>query len=166
MSTKRVMPAVAGLTAAMLWVLPVAAADAPGTMPGDEAMTCQQIAAELTPYMQQMMPGVMALAKTAQDVRERGEQRVAEEVPAATALTAAATASHADPTGMAANAVGQAEAVRQHDAWQRSMIEDKPLRDQYSAQAGQVVAQGQQMQSNVRLQRLMQLVGEKRCDSR
>jgi hypothetical protein len=87
-------------------------------------------------------------------------------MPAATALAAAATASHADPTGIAGRAVGQAELIHQREAWQRSMVEDQPLRDKYRTQTGQLVAQGQQMQSDPRLQRLMQLVGEKHCDNR
>ena len=43
------------------------------------------------------------------------------------------------------------------------MVEDKPLRDKFNAQAGQLVAQGQEMQSSARLQHLLQLVQEKHC---
>lgn len=126
--------------------------DPPGAMPGDEAMTCEQIATELTPYMQQMKPSVASAATTAQEVKERGKQRVAEDVPAATALLGAATASGADPTGISSRAVGQAEVIHQQGVWQRSMVEDKPLHDKYHAQTGEVVAQGKQMQSNARIQ--------------
>lgn len=45
------------------------------------------------------------------------------------------------------------------------MVEDKPLRERYAAQTAELAAQGQQMQAKARLQRLMQLVQEKRCDA-
>lgn len=166
MSTKRKILAKASLLGAALAALPVTAADTPGTTPADQTMTCPQIAAELAPYMQQMMPSAMAMGAAAQGVKERGEERIAEETPAAVALTAAATAAHADPTGIASRAVGQAEAVHQQEVWQRAMAEDKPLADKFEAASRQVAAQGQQLQSNARLQRLMQLAQEKRCDGR
>lgn len=140
------------------------AAGEPGARPEDETLSCAQIAAELMPYMQEIMPSAMAAAAAAQDVVKRGEQRVAQEAPAAEALTVAATLSHLDPTGLAGRAVGQAEVALQKEAWERSLAEDKPLHDQYARQAGQLVTQGQQMQNNPRLQRLMQLIQEKRCD--
>jgi hypothetical protein len=43
---------------------------------------------------------------------------------------------------------------------------NSPLAKQSKAQAEQLAAQGQQMQSNARLQRLMQLAQEKRCGKR
>lgn len=164
MSTIRRAWAAACLSAAALWMPAATAADIPGAKPGDAGMTCEQIAAELTSYMQQMMPNITALANTAQDVTARGQQRIAEETPAAIGLAAAATASMADPTGISGKAVGQAEVAHQQEVWQRSMVDDKPLRDKLNAQAGQAVAQGQQLQSDARLQRLMQLVSEKNCD--
>ena len=166
MLTRRRMITAALACGSALVVLPAAAADAPGGTAADATMTCEQIAAELMPYMQQIMPSAMAAGATAKEVKQRGEQRVAENVPAAVAITAAATASHADPTGAAGRAVGQAEIAMQQQTWQRSMVEDKPLRDKYAAQTGQLAAQGQQMQSNARLQRLMQLVQEKHCDAK
>ncbi len=139
---------------------------APGAAPGDATITCEQIAAELSPYVQQLAPIGIALGDTSKDVVDRGKQRIAEETPAVVAATIAATASHADPTGVASRAVGQAEAAHQREVWQRSLAEDKPLNDKYAAQAGQLVEQAQSMQSNARLQRLMQLVQEKHCDGR
>jgi hypothetical protein len=59
----------------------------------------KQIGAELAPYMQQMMPSVTAAPGTTKEVVARANQRIAEEMPAATALTAAATASRADQRG-------------------------------------------------------------------
>ncbi|HEY1459455.1 MAG TPA: hypothetical protein VGH59_05300 [Casimicrobiaceae bacterium] len=43
---------------------------------------------------------------------------------------------------------------------------NSPLAKQNKAQSQQLAAQGQQMQSNARLQRLMQLAQQKRCDKR
>lgn len=166
MSTHRVLPAAAGLIAAMFWAQQGTAADTPGAMPGDDAMTCAQIAAELMPYMQQMMPAAVATAAAANDVKERAEQRMAEAMPGAIALTMAATAAHADPSGIASRGVGQTEMNYQQQVWNRSLAEDKPLGDKLAAQSGQLAAQGQQLQSNVRLQRLMQLVQQKNCDQR
>jgi hypothetical protein len=45
-------------------------------------------------------------------------------------------------------------------------LANSPLAKQNKTQADQLAAQGQQMQSNARLQRLMQLGHEKRCDKR
>ena len=154
----------AGAAFALLWTLAVA--DVPGALPGDGTMTCEQIAVELQPYMQQIMPAAMAAAQAAQEAKQRGEQRVAEEMPAAVAITMAATAASADPTGIASRAVGQAATIHQQEVWNRSLAEDKPIYDKLSARTGELVAQGQQMQSNARLQRLMQLVREKDCDGR
>jgi hypothetical protein len=157
---------VAAAVGACAWMGCAVAADAPGARPGDEAMTCAQIAAQLAPYMQQIMPAAMAVGRTAQDVTARGQQHVAEEMPAAIALTAAATASAADPTGASSKTVGQIEAIHEQEAWQRTLAQDKPLHDKYSAQVNALAAQGQQLQSDARLQRLMQLAGERHCDNR
>lgn len=163
MDTKRSALVAAVSIAAILPMRSAGAANAPAVMPGDDDMTCEQIATELTPYMQQMMPLATATAKTGQELKERGEKRAAEEMPAAAALTAAAIASSADPTGISGRAVGQAEIAHQQELWQRSLAEDKPLADKYKAQSSQLAAQGQQMQLNPRLQRLMQLMREKQC---
>lgn len=165
MSTSHKSTTAACSIGATLWALSIAAAQAPGAMPGDEAMTCAQIAAELGPYMQRMTPGVTDLAATGQEVIHRGNKRVAEERPAAVGLTAAALGSMADPTGLSGKAAGQAEAAHQAEVWQRAETEDKPLNDKYRAQAGAVAAQGQQLQSDARVQRLMKLAEEKHCDA-
>ncbi len=165
MRTTLRMVGVAYLIRTALFAIP-AAAETPGAMPGDATMTCAQIATELAPYMQQMMPSVTAMGTTAQEVVRRGQQHVEEETPAAIGLTAAATAAMSDPTGLSGKAVGQAEMIHQQEAWQRTMAEDQPLREKLNAQTGQVLAQGQQLKSNARLQRLMQLVNEKHCDGR
>ena len=77
--------------------------------------------------------------------------------------TAEARATAADPTGMASKIVGQQQAQRQKERWQRAEAEEKPLNDKYKAQVEQVAKQGQQLQSDARLQRLMQLAQEKNC---
>lgn len=167
MSLKRNALAAVGSIGAMLWVYGAAADDAPpGAKPGDEAMTCQQIAAEFAPYAQKMMPSVTALSDTGMEIIARGNQRIAEETPATLALTIAATLSSADPTGISSAVVSRAEILHQQEVWQRALAEDKPLSDKQQAQTEEVMTQAQQLQSDVRLQRLMQLVQEKHCDGK
>ena len=150
---------------ALSWPLLAAAADGPGERPGDEAMTCEQIAAELSPYMQQMMPNLQALAASTgqlnQQSRATGEKRKAEEE----ALAPAATAGAVDPTGASKRAY-QAAVIAQHAKEERenqAMLDSK-LAQQNKAQGEQLTAQGRELQSNARLQRLMQLAQQKRCD--
>ncbi len=164
MSTRQGLLIAAGSIAGAFWVAAAEAADAPGSMAGDAAMTCQQIAAELAPYAQRMMPSAMAAGQAAKAMIERGQQRVAAETPAVLGFAVAATAAQADPTGIASRALGQAEFAHQEEVARRALVEDKPLYDKLSAQTGAVVAQGQQLQSDARLQRLMQLVQDKHCD--
>jgi hypothetical protein len=148
---------------AALWSPTGIGAGSPGSRPGDAAMTCAQIAQELQPYMQQMSPSITALGQTAQEVKTRGEARNKEAAPEAAAESAAAQATMLDPTGLASKLLGQAQVQRQKERWQRAEAEDKPLNDKYKAQAEQVAKQGQQMQSDARLQRLMQLAQERNC---
>ncbi len=126
-------------------------------------MSCGQIAAELMPCMKQMTGSTAALGQTTGEVVERGKQHVAEETPKVTALTAAATAAMADPTGISSRAAGRAEVAGQQEAWQRTLAKDKPLNDTMQAQANTVVGQAQHMQSDARLQRLMELAQQKNC---
>jgi hypothetical protein len=145
-------------------VLPPAMADEPGAHPGDDAMTCAQIAAELAPYMAQVRAPAEALNQTNTEIVARGKRRVAEDTPAAVGLTAAATAATVDPTGVSSRAVGQAEVAHQREVWARSQAEDKPLAEKQAAQANALMAVGQQMQNDPRLNRLMQLAQQKDCD--
>jgi len=153
----------AGLFAAMLWISPALADDTPGAMPGDDAMTCAQIGAELAPYAQQMTPAATALGQTGQELIARGERRVAEATPALVALTAAATAAAADPTGLSTKPLIAAHEAMQHREWNRAITEDKPLVDQMNAQTNAVVEQAAPLQANPRIQRLMQLAQDKNC---
>jgi hypothetical protein len=153
----------AAACAAALWNSPVMADGVPGAMPGDEAMTCQQIAAELAPYAQQMMPAAAALNQTQGELLAHSQRRMSEAMPEVAGLTAAATAAHADPTGLASRGVVAAEQSLQQREWNRALAEDKPLHDQMTAQTNAVVAQGMSIQSNPRVQRLMQLAQQKNC---
>ena len=148
---------------AVLWSPAGIGAGAAGNRAGDAAMTCAQIATELQPYAQQMSPSIAALGQTSQEVRTRSEDRLKMAAPEATAEAAAASATMLDPTGLSSKLFGQAQAQRQKERWQRAEAEDKPLNEKYKAQAEQVVKGGQQMQSDARLQRLMQLAQEKNC---
>jgi len=163
METTRSAFVAAGICMAALWPLPAPADDGPGAKPGDEAMSCAQIGAELAPYTQQMAPTVTDLAQTGQELNARAQKRLAEAMPEAAALTAAATAAAADPTGLASKAVGQAEMASQQRIWDQSVAEDKPLADKMNAQMNAVVDQSAPLQANPRIQRLMQLAQEKNC---
>jgi hypothetical protein len=148
---------------AVIAVAPASADDVAGARPGDDAMTCQQIAAELAPYAQQMAAAFTPFVDTEKQVLARGQARVEEYTPAAAAMAGAATASTADPTGLSSKAVGQAEVAMQREAWNRSLAEDKPLADQANQQLNQAVAQATPLQSNARIQRLMELAQQKNC---
>lgn len=148
--------------AAQLQVLPSIAGE-PGAMPGDEAMTCQQIAAELAPYAQQMAPDVESLAQTEKQLLQRNQARTAEAATTAAAVSAGAMASSLDPTGLSSKAYGQAEAALQQKMWNRALADDKPLMDQASRQTNAVIGKAMPMQSNARIQRLMQLAQQKNC---
>jgi hypothetical protein len=84
---------------AALWIAPAVATDASAIRPGDEAMTCEQIATELYPYAQQMAPNIQALGASQQQLyaqgRQIGQKRMAEEA----LLAPLATAGSVDPTG-------------------------------------------------------------------
>lgn len=147
----------------VLWSPAGSGAGASGSRPGDATMTCAQIAAELQPYMQQMSPSMTALGQTAQEVKTRGEERHKQAATESAVETAEARATMLDPTGLASKALGQRQAQSQKERWKRAEAEDKPLNDKYKVQTEQVVKQGQQMQSDARLQRLMQLAQEKNC---
>jgi hypothetical protein len=153
----------AGMCAAALSTFPAIADDIPGAKPGDDAMTCEQIGAELAPYAQQMAPSATALGQTGQELIARGERRVAEATPALVALTAAATAAAADPTGLSTKPLIAAHEAMQQREWNRSIAEDKPLVDQMNAQTNAVVEQAAPLQANPRIQRLMQLAQDKNC---
>lgn len=102
------------------------AGDASGAMPGDEIMTCQQLAAEAA--------------------------------TTAAALSAGAMVSSPDPTGLSSRAYSQSEMALQREMWNRAQTEDKPLMDQAGTQANAAIGKAMPMQSNTRIQRLIQFV--------
>jgi hypothetical protein len=143
------------------------AADATGIEPGDDALTCEQIATELSPYIQQMVPNIQALGASQQQLyaqaRQKGEQRKAEEA----LLLPLAEAGGLDPTGASKRAYQMAlMAQMAKEKAENDTFANSPLAKQNKAQSEQLAAQGQQMQSNARLQRLMQLGQAKHCDKR
>lgn len=142
-----------------------AAPQAGGNRPGDDAMTCEQIAAELVPYMQQVAPNVQALAATQQREFEHAQAKHAERQPAHQMLAGMAAATTFDPTGASKRAYAAAEMAQM--AKERS--EDRaeaasPQAQKAKAQREQIAAQAQTLQADARLQRLMQLGQQKGCD--
>jgi hypothetical protein len=158
--------AVSALGAAW-YVATVAAPDAPGTKPGDDAMTCEQLATELAPYMQQMMPNLQAFGMSQQQLYQQGQQKSQQRQLEHAALTPLATAGALDPTGASKRAY-QAAAMAQaaKDRAEDEATVNSPLAKQANAQGQQVADQAQQMQANARLRRLMQLGQQKGCTKR
>jgi len=152
---------------AALGIPSLGAADTPGAKPGDDAMTCEEIATELSPYVQQIAPSIQALASTQQQLyaqgRQMGEARKAERE----ALTPLATAGALDNTGASKRAYQLAlMAQMAREKSENEAFANSPLAKENKAQAEQLAAQGQQMQSDARLQRLMQLAQQKHCDKK
>jgi len=142
----------------------VAAPDIPGARPGDDALTCDQIATELLPYMQQIRPTVQAVATTQQQLNTQalavGEKRKVEHE----LLLPLATAGALDPTGSskrAYQAAVMAQAAKEHA--ENEAMANSALAKQSKSQGDQMAAQAQAMQSDARLQRLMQLGQQKGC---
>jgi hypothetical protein len=152
---------------AALWIASAAATDVSAARPGDDAMSCEQIATELSPYAQQIAPSIQALGASQQQLyaqgREIGKKRKAEEA----LLTPLAAAGAFDPTGASKRAY-QAALMAQmaKEKAENEAFANSPLAKQNKAQSEQFAAQAQQMQSNARLQRLMQLGQAKHCDGR
>ena len=138
-----------------------------GARPGDAAMSCEQVAAELAPYAQQILPSLQALGATQQQLYEQSralnERRKAEhalEVPMATAAAV-------DPTGAAAKAYALAVAAQAaKEKAENDALANSPLAQQARQQGEQFAAQGKELQADARLQRLMQLGQEKHCDKK
>jgi hypothetical protein len=138
-----------------------------GARPGDETMTCQEIAAGLQPYMQQIVPTIQALgasdAQLMQQSKALGERHKAEDM----ALAPVATAGALDPTGAAKRAYQlalMAQMAKQNA--EKEALANSPQAKENKALGEQMAAQGKELQSNARLQRLMQLGQEKHCDKR
>ena len=146
--------------------IPHARADE-GARPSDAAMTCEQIAAELAPYAQQLMPNLQALGASQQQLYEQSramsQQRQAEHAM----LAPMATAGALDPTGASKKAYAMAVAGQAaKEKAESEALANSPLAQQSRAQSEQLAAQSKDMQSDARLKRLMQLGQEKHCDKR
>jgi hypothetical protein len=155
---------IAACAASAALCVPVAAAPSPDARPGDEAMTCEQIAAELAPYAQQMVPNLQALASSQQQLSARERQRGEETRKEAALMAPLATAGALDPTGASKRAYVAGELALAAKRKSESEAEaSSPLAKQAHGQGEQLVAQSQQLQANARLQRLMQLGQQKGC---
>jgi hypothetical protein len=133
----------------------------------EEAMTCEQIAAELVPYAQQMTPGLQAYGASSQQLyaqsRELNQQRRVEDA----LLAPVAAAGAVDPTGAskrAYEAMVIAQAAKRHA--ENEALANSPLAKENKAQLDAIAAQGKQMQGNDRLGHLLQLGHEKHCDGK
>jgi hypothetical protein len=165
--TARPLIAAFALIAVLCGSAPAGAADAPGSKPGDEAMTCQQIATELSPYVQQMVPNIQALGSSNQQLLGQARDMQKKRELENQALTPLATAGAMDPTGAAKRAYAAAltEQMAKEKA-ENEAFQNSALAKENRQQSDKLVAQGKQMESNDRLQRLMQLGREKHCDKK
>jgi hypothetical protein len=149
------------------WIPVAGAADVPGAMPGDDAMTCVQIATELAPYARQMMPNIQALGASQQQLYAQARQQLEVRRAENEALSTLATAGALDNTGVSKQAYQMAlMAQMSKEKSENEAMANSPLAKENKAQMEQLAAQGQQMQSNARLQRLMQLAQQNKCDKK
>ncbi|HEY8010330.1 MAG TPA: hypothetical protein VIE67_04970 [Rudaea sp.] len=164
MTKANLICALAGAGVLMLYPPAAAAAEDSGARPGDEAMGCEQLAVEMKPYADSMRGSLGALNDTNQQLLALGEKQRARDAPSVNATTQAAGAACGFVGGPVCSAATQADQANRKAVHEREAAEAKPLADQQLAQSKTVVAQGQQMQSNARLMRLMQLGHAKGCD--
>jgi uncharacterized protein YfaQ (DUF2300 family) len=158
---------VACVTGAAIGASPALATDASAIRDGDDAMTCEAIATELAPYAQAMAPNLGAFGATQQQQAATAHQRLAQKQAEGMMMEPLATAAATDPTG-ASKAVYAAAMMAQQakDRADYEAMANSPATKLANAQAHTVAAQGQAMQSNARLQRLMQLARQKHCGMR
>ena len=69
-----------------------AAADDSGVKPGDDSMSCEQIAVEMQPYVESMRGSLTALNDTNMQLKQLGEKQMARDAPRVGATTQAAGA--------------------------------------------------------------------------
>lgn len=157
---------VCGLAGAFALMLQArsAVADDSGVRPGDDAMTCAQIATEMQPYADSMRGSLTALNSTNMQLLELGQKQQARDAPRVNATTQTAGAACGFVGGPACMAATRADQANRNAIHEQERAESKPLADQQLAQSKTVVAQGQQLQSNARLTQLMQLGHAKGCD--
>ena len=141
------------------------AVDGPGVNAGDDAMSCEQIAAELSPYAQQVQPNLQPLAQSQQQLykqeREMGQKRKLESQAQGLMWAGASL----DPTGMAKRAAQAATIGMQVQQNRESdSLANSPQFKQANVQGEQLAAQGARLEGDARLQHLLQLGQQKGCD--
>jgi len=141
-----------------------AVADDSGARPGDDAMTCEQIAVEMQPYAESMRGSITALGATNEQLMQLTHKQMARDAPRVNATTQAAGAACGFVGGPACMAATKADEANRKQIKEQETAEAKPLADQELAQSSALAAQGTQLQSNARLNRLMQLGHAKGCD--
>ncbi len=154
-----------------------AAADPSASRPGDDQMTCPQITAELK-QQQYTAPDKTKVAEATATVNKQEEiihkehanmlKMQAEDQSAVAAATAADTATELATGGLvrgrALNAVEKTLDAKHKANNERVIREDLPVTQQMTSQtAGLGSDFAQQLQSNPRLARLMQLADSKHC---
>lgn len=161
----KLIPVYALAAAATLMFYPQSAsADESGARPGDDAMGCEQIAIEMQPYAESMRGSLTALGDTDMQLKQLGEKQLARDAPRVSATTQVAGAACGFVGGPVCGAATQADQANRNAIHAQEVAEAKPLADQQLAQSKTVAAQGQQLQSNARVLRLMQLGHAKGCD--
>ncbi|MGH8041903.1 MAG: hypothetical protein ACREPN_07665 [Rudaea sp.] len=163
MNKSTLICALAGAGVLMFFFESAGAVDS-ATRPGDDAMSCEQIAVEMQPYVESMRGSLTALGATDTQLMELGKKQMARDAPRVNATTQAAGATCGFIGGPACMAATQADHANRNAIHAQEAAEAKPLADQQMAQSKTVVAQGTQLQSNARLNRLMQLGHTKGCD--
>ena len=157
-----VRTALAGL--GLLAASAATAANDDGARPGDDAMTCEQIAMAMMPNVQQMRGGsTQQLGRNAQELQRRTVQREAELQGEAAADTAAMEAGCLGGINATCAAASEALSARQAARNAKIQAEDKPITDQMNPEMAALAAQGRAMQQDPRLMHLMQLAQQKNC---
>ena len=148
-----------------------------GARPGDEAMTCEGIAAEMKTMrgvgvsVEPRKENAAAIAEHQAILAKQQTQVAAFEVEATAAVNAAAAADTATEIATAGLVRGKAAAATQHayqaraDVMGKQMAEErKPAEQRTEAAVGaSAQAMSQSMQSNPRFSRLIQLAIAKNC---
>jgi hypothetical protein len=141
-----------------------AAPEAPGARTGDDALTCEQLATELMPYIVQMRAGVQALATSQQQLGTQALSTLEQRRLEHQLLAPLATAGALDPTGASKRAyVAAAAAQAAKEAAESEAAASSPLAQHATSQSEKLAAQGQVMQGDARLQQLMRLARQKEC---
>jgi hypothetical protein len=143
----------------------VAALAAQGALPGDDALTCEQIGAAFAPYAQTMAPEAEALGQTAGQIQSNGAKQMSQMksqmmVGAGVGMITGVAGAFIPGMGYLAQAQQMAMAAQM----QKQADAAKPLQDQMMAQSGALLATMGPMMREPRFQRLMQLAQAKKCE--